>query len=259
MKTKTQSGMALATTLIVLFLIVALVAGFSWMVLIDQRLGGVNGAEQYTFYGAEAGLEKLTGDLATLFASNSSPSGAQVNALAVAASEPVIQGIQYLNPNGSVGYQITFPTDASGNPLANNHVIQSGTYQGMTGLLTPYTLTVTSRNPVTNSEVRLTRNVQTVAIPVFQFGMFSQTDLSFFPGPDFDFGGSVMTNGNLFLAGGSDLVFNGKISSAQDIIRETLSNGWPTATGYTGSVYHSDDGRWMPPRNLASRSIRRAA
>lgn len=237
MKTKAQSGIALATTLIVLFLIVALVAGFSWMVLMDQRLGGVNGAEQYTFYGAEAGLEKLTGDLGTLFGQNASPSGAQVDALAAVANTPVIQGIQYLNPNGSLGYQITFPQDNNGNPVATNHVIQSGTYQGMTGLLTPYTLTVTSKNLVSNSEVRLTRQVQTVSLPVFQFGMFSQTDLSFFPGPDFDFGGNVMTNGNLFLAGGADLVFNGKVQAAKDIIRQTLSNGWPTSSGYTGSIY----------------------
>jgi hypothetical protein len=238
MKTKTQSGIALATTLVVLFLIVALIVGFSWMVLIDQRLGGVNGSETYTFYGAEAGLEKLTGDLGTLFANNSSPSGAQVDALATAATTPTIQSIQYLNPAGTLGYQITFPEDADGNPVATDHVIESGNYQGMTGLLTPYTLTVTSHNAVTNSEVRLTRTVQTVAIPVFQFGMFSQTDLSFFPGPNFDFGGNVMTNGNLFLATGTGpLAFGGKVLSAEDIIVTNLSNGWPTSDDYTGPVY----------------------
>lgn len=257
MKTKTQSGIALATTLVVLFLIIALIVGFSWMVLMDQRLGGVNGSQTYTFYGAEAGLEKLTGDLATLFTANSSPSGAQVNALATVATEPQIQSISYLNPDGSIGYGITFPTDANGNPLATDHVIESGNYQGMTGLLTPYTLTVTSRNPVSSSEVRLTRTVQTVAIPVFQFGMFSQTDLSFFPGPDFDFGGNVMTNGNLFLAGGADLVFNGKVLSAKDIIVTNLSNGWPTSTNYTGSIYIPNSsggcpqGTW-PSSNSAS-------
>jgi hypothetical protein len=237
MKTKNQSGIALATSLLVVFLVVGLVVGFSWMVMMDQKLGGVNGAEQHTFYGAEAGLEKLTADLGTLFGNDSSPSGAQVNAIAVLANAPNIPGIQYLNPNGSLGYQISFPTDASGNPLAQDHVIQSGNYQGMSGLLTPYTLTVTARNPVSNSEVRLTRNVQTVAIPVFQFGMFSQTDLSFFAGPDFDFGGNVMTNGNLFLADGGSLVFAGKVAAAKDIIRQTLSNGWATSTGYTGNVY----------------------
>ena len=42
--------------------------------------------------------------------------------------------------------------------------------------------------------------MQTVAIPVFQFGIFSENDLSFFAGPDFTFGGRVHTNQNLFLA-----------------------------------------------------------
>jgi hypothetical protein len=51
--------------------------------------------------------------------------------------------------------------------------------------------------------VRLERELNTVAIPVFQFGIFSETDLSFFAGPNFNFGGRVHTNGNLFLASGA--------------------------------------------------------
>ena len=43
------------------------------------------------------------------------------------------------------------------------------------------------------------REMQTVAIPVFQFGIFSENDLSFFAGPNFDFGGRVHTNQHLFL------------------------------------------------------------
>ncbi|MHB8755382.1 MAG: hypothetical protein ACYC92_10575 [Candidatus Acidiferrales bacterium] len=237
MKTKAESGMALATTLIVLFLVVALVVGFSWMVLVDQRLGGINGDQQYAFYGAEAGLEKLTSNLGFLFSTNPSPSGAQVNALATAATTPVISGIQYLNPDGTLGYQIAFPTDNSGNPLAQNHVILSGPYQGMTGLLTPFTLTATARNITSGAEVRLQRNVQTVAIPVFQFGMFSQTDLSYFPGPNFNFGGRVHTNGNLFLAAGGDTWFQDKITAAGQVIREQLSNGHLTSSGYNGQVF----------------------
>ena len=38
------------------------------------------------------------------------------------------------------------------------------------------------------------RTLQTVAVPVFQFGMFSENDLSFFAGANFDFGGRVHTN-----------------------------------------------------------------
>ena len=46
------------------------------------------------------------------------------------------------------------------------------------------------------------RTMQTVLIPVFQFGIFSENDLSFFAGPNFNFGGRVHTNSNLFLAEG---------------------------------------------------------
>ena len=52
------------------------------------------------------------------------------------------------------------------------------------------------------SEASLTRTLQTVAIPVFQFGIFSENDLSFFAGPNFNFGGRVHTNSNLYLARG---------------------------------------------------------
>lgn len=184
-----ESGIALVTAMIVLLLAAALVAGFSWLVLTDQKLGGVNGNEQYAFYGAEAGMEKLTADLGTLFEVNSAPSGAQVNNLAQATSVPQIPGIQYLNPNGTLGYQITFPQDNKGNHLAQNHTILSGPYQGMVGLLTPFTLTVVARTANGGSEVKLQRQAQTVSIPVFQFGIFSQTDLSFFAGPNFNFAG----------------------------------------------------------------------
>ena len=44
------------------------------------------------------------------------------------------------------------------------------------------------------------REVQTVAVPVFQFGVYSENDLSFFAGPDFDFGGRVHSNQNIYLA-----------------------------------------------------------
>jgi hypothetical protein len=59
-------------------------------------------------------------------------------------------------------------------------------------------------------EARLIRNVEVAQIPVFQFGVFSDSDLSYFPGPNFDFAGRVQTNGNLFLAegGGSTLTFH---------------------------------------------------
>ena len=56
MRRTRQSGIALATTMIILLLVLTLVLGFSWLTLTDQQLGGVNAGVKYAFYGAEAGM-----------------------------------------------------------------------------------------------------------------------------------------------------------------------------------------------------------
>ena len=80
----------------------------------------------------------------------------------------------------------------------------------MQGLITPFTMTVAAQNTATGAEVKLTRQVQAVAIPVFQFGIYSDSDLSFFNGPSFGFGGRTHTNGNLWLAPNQGPLFLGE-------------------------------------------------
>src|SRR4029077_19944772 len=136
-------------------------------------------------------------------------------------------------------YTITFPADGAGNPLASNHTIASGPYAGLIGLLTPYTIDVTARS-LAGGEVHVQRGLQTVAIPVFQFGMFSDVDLSFFAGPDFTFGGRVPTNGNLFLAqgDGATLHASDKVTGVGGVVPQRLSNGASTDTtpSHNGTV-----------------------
>ena len=87
------------------------------------------------------------------------------------------------------------------------------------------------------ASVNITRKVEVALIPVFQFGVFCGYDCSYFPGPNFGFGGRVHTNGNLFLAAGGDLVFNDKIAAFKHVVLDRLENGWLTTSGYGGSVY----------------------
>ena len=42
---------------------------------------------------------------------------------------------------------------------------------------------------VSGAQAHMTRDVEVAQIPVFQFGVFSDSDLSYFAGPNFDFGG----------------------------------------------------------------------
>ncbi|MGB7847219.1 MAG: PilX N-terminal domain-containing pilus assembly protein [Candidatus Acidiferrum sp.] len=234
-----ESGIALITTLLLLFLMSSLLVGFTVLVMSNQQLASSNNDDVTAFYGAEAGMEQMTAGLGDLFAKTYSPSASQIQT--VGANPPLLQiapgkYMQYVYADGSDGYTITpSATDVLGNPAPVISTIKSGTYAGMTAMLTEYKLLVNGRTPA-GREVKLLRTVQTVGIPMFQFGMFSDSDLDFFPGPDFNFGGRTHTNGNLFLATGATLSLSDKVDVYKDVIRTNLENGWPTSSNYTGTV-----------------------
>src|SRR5262249_14642332 len=48
--------------------------------------------------------------------------------------------------------------------------------------------------------------------------------------------GRVHTNGNLFLAAGASLTLSEKVTAVGEVIRTNLVNGWPTSSGYAGSI-----------------------
>jgi hypothetical protein len=253
-----QSGIALITTLLLLLLMSAMVVGFMLLVTEGQRLSGMNNEQSRAFYGAESGMEKLTADLGTLFGTTYAPSGAQVDFLATQPPVlPASTGVSYVDVLGASSYSITYPKDPQGNPLPQFAQIKSGSsaFQGMNALETTYTLTVAARTK-TGGEAKLVRTTQTVGIPLFQFGIYSETDLSFFPGPNFDFGGRVHTNGNLFLDSGGpagatpaqtgavQLWMRSPVTASKDIFRDCLSNTNPeSATGiHPGSVEITNGG-----------------
>ena len=235
MKTRCESGIALIATLLVLVLLSALLVGFIVSINSDQSLIGIDRDQNRAFYASLAGLEQLTADLGTLFNTNYAPSVAQINALT--ATVPSIPYISFVSPGGGSGYQIEFPMDGQGRPRADTRTIPSGPYEGLVGLITPYTMTSTAHT-LTGSEVRMRRTLQTVAVPVFQFGIFSETDLSFHAGPNFNFGGRVHTNGNLYLAegDGNALTMSNRVTAVGEVIRTNLINGWSTSSNYNGRI-----------------------
>ncbi len=225
MNSNREKGMALITSLLMLLLVSSIIVGLSWMVMTNQRLSGNNANRQSAFYAAEAGMEKMTADLGTQYGATNALSTADITT--VMGKAPVINGVSYTKTPTS--YNITYTPDPNngGNPLAENHTILTGSYAGLQGLITPFTLTVEA-DLADGSEARLVRTVQTVGIPVFQFGIFSQVDLSYFPGPVFNFGGRVHSNGNIWLASGNTLTLADKVTSAGQIVVNNLSNGYAT-------------------------------
>jgi hypothetical protein len=231
---RNETGVALLTTILLMLLMSSLLVGFVLLITQGQRMSGMNNDYSRGFYAAEAGMEKMTADLGTLFDKNYLPTAAQL--AAISAQPPVLSGVDYLQFDGTSGYRLDYPGQP-GAPIANVTQIKSGTspYQGMTALATPYTLTVNART-AQGTEVKLQRTTQTVGIPMFQFGVFCESDCSFFPGPNFNFGGRTHSNGNLFLAARSTLKLSDKVTVVKEIVRTNLPNGYPTNGGQFAGV-----------------------
>ena len=231
-----ENGIALVATMMVMLLTTALVVGFTAVFMADARLSTLDSGRSDAFYAAHSGMEQLTADLATLFLADFSPSGNQVRALTDAP--PSLPGVTFTRAGGGSGYQITFDSTtgdpATGDPVAIYRTIAGGPFQGLVGLNTEYTIDATA-HLATGSEANLQRRLQTMAIPAFQFGVFSDSSLSMFPGPAFGFGGRVHTNGDLFLTSLRSLVLSDRTTAFGEVIRTHFSNGSPT-TNWRGSV-----------------------
>jgi hypothetical protein len=233
---------ALITALLVMMMVGALLAGMFAAVNADLRSHAIDRDQTQVYAAAHAGLEKLTADLAALFVTDFSPNANELDALTAADRLPDIAGFEYTAPGGAEGsgYEISWTPDPdTGDPVTlEDTTITAGPYAGFRGLVTRYDITVTARS-ASDSEVRLRRGLQTVAIPVFQFGVFSEEDLTFYGGDDFDFGGRVHTNANLWLSESAlgTLLFSDRITAWGDVNRRYLSNGLEASTnGMSGPV-----------------------
>jgi len=232
---RSDRGVALVSVLLLLTLLSAIAVALVYKVNHEQHLQGADSGNTMAYYGAEAGMEKMMADLSLLYAQKAAPTNCDITALQATPPPKAAVGSSYPE------YIFNVPPPANGGcapPASRVQTISSGANAGLQAQIVPLGLQVTADSQA-GDEARLIRNVEVAEIPVFQFGVFSESDLSYFPGPNFDFAGRVQTNGNLFLAegGGSTLTFHSPIRAAGDVVRDQLANGAGTqAQGRTGNV-----------------------
>ena len=226
-------GFTLIAALLIMVLLSGVAAGLLYLVTSEAKMGGNDLEANLAYYGAESGMEKLTADLSSLYTQSMSPTNAQIqNLVNYPPTSAMVPGMDY--PAGNI--TITYPQDGSGNPVSNWDTVSSGSNQGLYAEIIPMTLQVIASRPG-GATVNMTRKVEVAEIPVFQFGVFCGYDCSYFPGPNFSFGGRVHTNSNLFLATEADLVFTDKLSAFKQVILDRLENGFVTNGTYGGTIY----------------------
>jgi hypothetical protein len=227
-----SKGFTLIATLLLLLLLSGIAIGMLMMVSTEAKVGTQDVQNNTTFHAAEGAIEKMTSDLAGTFQNIESPTVSDIENLSalqpantLALSYPVYSLTPAIDPKTK-------------GPQSSNGQIASGPYQGLSASLLPVTLQATAQGPL-GDEVNMTRTVQVALIPVFQFGIYSDSDLSFFAGVNLDFNGRVHTNGDLYLAAGTGttLTFHDKITAWGNVIRWELPNSTTTAaTGHLGTV-----------------------
>jgi len=229
-----SQGFTLIASLLILLLLSGIAIGLMMMVNTEGTVGNADVKNNMAYHSAEGGIEQMTSDLAAMFQTMQAPNPGQICALS--SHQPVIMGVTWKD------YQVQ-PARSDGQPpcttaLQNNFgQIQSGPNQGLWAQIVPVSMLATAAQ-AGGQEVSMMRSAQVALIPVFQFGVFSDSDLSFFSGPNFDFAGRVHTNGDLYpeVGNGSILTFHDKISAYGNVVRQQLANGNTTATNYTGTV-----------------------
>ncbi len=229
MKSTNQNsrGFTLIASLLLLLLMTGISIGLLMMVQTEGRAGNNDVENSLAYRGAEGAIENMTSSLAAAFQNIQSPQASDITSLS--AQAPAIPGITF--PAG--GYTLTPRTNPDGSLKTSYGLISSGSNQGLYAQLLPIDLAVTAQRPL-GEQVRMMRTVEIALIPVFQFGVFSDSDLGFFSSPQLDFAGRVHTNGDLYLgvSGTATLTFHDKITAYGNVVRNQLPNGLAPSSSY---------------------------
>ena len=222
-----ESGVALLSAILVLMLMSALLVGFIAMVNADQSASGINRDQTQAYAAAHAGVEKLTADLGSCSRATSRRPATRSTRWRTPAMRPCCRASV---PDARTGTRAIGSPSRDDDPsrrqpghreLPTGRTSRRGRTKGWSGSSRPTRIEVTART-AGNAEVRMRREMQTVGIPVFQFGIFSENDLSFFAGPNFDFGGRVHSNQHLWLKqdGGNTLTLRDRVTAVGEIVRD---------------------------------------
>ena len=228
-------GFTLIAALLML-LLSGIAIGMMMMVNTEGKVGGTDLRNDVAFHAAEGGIETMYSNLALVFQNTMAPTAGQI--CAVGNTPPVLPGFTFINYSVMPGSAQS--TSCPSTLTATwGQITGSGPNAGLWAQIIPVNMLATATSTLGGQEVSMVRQAQVALIPVFQFGVFSESDLSFFSGPNFDMVGPVHTNADLypFVGPGSSLTFHNKLSAYGNVVRTQLANGWGAAANYNGNVY----------------------
>ena len=238
-----ESGAALATAILMMALLSAIAMTVLAVVRTESRIAGSDLKRTQTFYAAAAGIEKMTADFSTLWSKTTHPTLGQyaniANAPPVGLAADGYTLVQTLGQDTATLNSMRITQGISAPAFPSAVLGTDSPFAGLNASVNPFTLTTTATGN-DGTQVALTRQMNNYLIPIFQFGVFSDQDLEFWPYPPMTFNGRVHANGNIYFGG--DITFLARVTTANEAVRDKLRNNGPNNT-LVGGVYYSDP-RW---------------
>ncbi len=207
-----EKGSAMVIALLILTLVSAFVALAVTRTTNETIAVSNDAAESKSFAAAQGSLEVMTRNFDKIFDIKLSP------------SQNDLDHVAGLTPPG---FDETYDFEQTiRQTRATETVVMTGNLlQGLNALRDEWLIQSTATEKATGVQVALQRKFYNNRVPMFQFGIFYDDDLEFHPGPRFDFGGRVHSNGNLFLMADTGLYFSSRVSAVGQVVSDIARNG----------------------------------
>lgn len=210
---RNEDGSAMVIALLVMILLMGFVALAITRTNSETVASANDATESRTFDAANASLEIMTRNFDKIFDVKLNPDPADLTR------------INGQTPPGFPDY--TFNQTVAPTGPAKTVIMKGGDFQGLNAIQDEWQLDTATTNTATGVQVALRRRFLNNRIPIFQFGIFYDDDMEFHPGPVFNFGGRVHSNGNIFLAAQSGLYFASKVTARYNVFTNVSKSGRP--------------------------------
>ena len=165
------------------------------------------------YYAAEAANEWGSAELKTLLENNVDPTQAQLDALPLPSVYGVTFTDYHLLKTGSM----------------TEEMLSKGDYAGLRGYVQRYQIQAAAESNRRTAAV--SREIQHQFIPLFQFGVFYESDLEIFPGPLMTFAGPIHTNADLYMGAESEIRCESDVTAVGQYWHHRKDNAQPDPPG----------------------------